>query len=409
MQSQLPLNDVLSAVVDRAVELTSADRGIMYQVSARGDLDPVLARQHGAHHLDTAGFQFSPQVRRTLTRALEEHKSITETVTLPERTARTGQDMGKATGVSWMVIPLLQPFLPVPEGPRAPNDILGLLYLDSYSPLTFGCNDGRVLRSLAVQAASVMANARLAQKEFERQQLVQELGIARRIQQALLPKEFREYTHLQVTGISNSCSAVGGDYFDCSEFGGGQTAFIVADVSGHGLGAALLSTMLQGTFTTMSLGLKPDSIFRNANRFICGHPEVGRHATMFIGLLAMDGKLEYVNAGHWPPLLMRQNQLTPVSPATSIPVGLIDRAEFAPKSGTLLPGDTLILYSDGIIEATNEQNIEFGMAGLQNAISTCAGTSVKELHDSILTALARFTCGASQADDSTIFILRYTG
>ena len=117
--------------------------------------------------------------------------------------------------MSWTVIPLLMPGQPaasISNEQEPSQNVLGLLYLDSLNPLTFSCTD-RVLEVLAVQAASVMANAHLLQKEFERQQLLQELSIARKIQQALLPQGFKEYPYLQITGISNSCSAVGGDYF----------------------------------------------------------------------------------------------------------------------------------------------------------------------------------------------------
>lgn len=411
MQSQLPVNDVLKAVLDRAVELTGADRGVLYDTKKEGDLYPFLARQHGAQPLEPDNVHFSPQVRRSLDRALQEHKSITETVTLPGPNIKLSEHGSAAPEMSWTVIPLLMPGQPrtlISDGQKAHQDVLGLLYLDSLNPLTFSCTD-RVLDALAVQAASVMANAHLVQKEFERQQLLQEMNIARRIQQALLPKGFKEYPYLQVTGVSKSCSAVGGDYFDFIDIGVEQTAFIVADVSGHGLGAALLTTMLQGIFTAMALGPKPSNVFQNTNRFICEHAEVGRHATLFFGLIAPDGKLEYINAGHWPPLLIRANHVETVFPATCLPIGLFPKVEFVSMSDRLLPGDTLIVYTDGIIEANDKQENEFGMARLQEAITPGIGSSVEDLQDSILTSLHRFTSGASQADDITLLILRYTG
>src|SRR5208282_2745180 len=130
-----------------------------------------------------------------------------------------------------------------------------------------------------------------------RQRLEQEIGIARDIQQALLPKNLREYPFLSVSGVNFPCLSVGGDYFDVFPVDDKRTAFLLADVSGKGLGAALLTTMLQGALSGMTLGVDPARVVNHVNRFLCDHSEVGRYATTFFGILDREGHLEFINAG----------------------------------------------------------------------------------------------------------------
>src|ERR1700730_6159100 len=154
----------------------------------------------------------------------------------------------------------------------------------------------------------------------------QEINIARDMQQALLPRIFRDYPHLSVSGINFPCLSVGGDYFDVFPLGDTRTAFLIADVSGKGLGAALLATLLQGALSGMTLGTDPARAFSHINRFLCDHAEVGRYATMFFGILDEQGHLEYINAGHPSPFLIRRGVAEDVFTEGSYPVGLVPEA-----------------------------------------------------------------------------------
>ena len=170
------------------------------------------------------------------------------------------------------------------------GDFLGVLYMDSRRPAAFSKLDRQILDALAADAASILDNARLVERERERQRMEQEINIARDIQQALLPRDFREFPHLAVSGINFPCLSVGGDYFDVFPLSDNRTAFLIADVSGKGLGAALLTTMLQGALSGMTLGTDPARVFNHVNKFLCSHSEVGRYATMFFGILDEDGQ-----------------------------------------------------------------------------------------------------------------------
>src|SRR5204862_7379271 len=250
---------------------------------------------------------------------------------------------------------------------------LGVLYLDSRRPAAFSKLDRQILDALAADAANILDNARLVERERERQRLEQEINIARDIQQALLPRDFREYPHLSVTGFNLPCLAVGGDYFDVFPLSDGRTAFLIADVSGKGLGAAIVTTMLQGALSGMTLGADPARVFNHVNRFLCDHSEVGRYATMFFGILDLDGHMDFINAGHPSPMLIRQNTVEAAFTEGSYPVGLVPDAVYTAACLKLPPGDTLGLFSDGVTEAMDPDEQLFGVPRLRETLEGQAG------------------------------------
>jgi sigma-B regulation protein RsbU (phosphoserine phosphatase) len=200
---------------------------------------------------------------------------------------------------------------------------------------------------------------------------------------------------------------VGGDYFDVVPVSEDRTSIVIADVSGKGLGAALVTTMLQGALSGLSTGADPVKIFSQINRLLCRHSEVGRYATMFIGVVDRDGVLEYIKAGHPSPLLLRQGQVSELYTEGSFPVGLIPEAEYTSARIQLEPEDTLVLFSDGVTEAENPDHDLFEVTGLSQAISGQQGVPIDALQQSILESVRRFTRGASQSDDITLLVLRY--
>jgi serine phosphatase RsbU (regulator of sigma subunit) len=286
------------------------------------------------------------------------------------------------------------------------GDFLGVLYLDSRRPAAFSKLDRQILDALAADAASILDNARLVERERERQRLEQEIGIARDIQQALLPKNFRDYPHLSVSGINFPCLAVGGDYFDVFSLGDNRTAFLLADVSGKGLGAALCTNLLQGALSGMTLGTDPARVFNHVNRFLCDHAEIGRYATMFFGILDEQGHLEYINAGHPSPFLIRNGVAEDVFTEGSYPVGLVPEAEYTTVCLKLEPGDTLVLFSDGVTEAMDPAEQLFGVPRLKEVLMGQMQTPLDELQRLVLDAVENFAHGASQADDLTLLLVR---
>jgi phosphoserine phosphatase RsbU/P len=245
------------------------------------------------------------------------------------------------------------------------------------------------------------------ERERQRQRLEQELSIARDIQQALIPHGFRDFPYFTVTGIHTPCHAVGGDYFDVFPIGEDRMAILVADVSGKGLGAALLTTMLQGALSGMSMGTDPLRVFNYLNRFLCEHSDVGRYATMFFGILDPDGGLEFINAAHPSPLILRRDAILDLTTEASFPIGLIPEAEFVSVRAKLQPGDTLVLFSDGVTEATDPDFQLFDVPRLKDALSGGHEMPLRQLQDKVLKSIEAFTRGANQADDVTLLLVRY--
>jgi sigma-B regulation protein RsbU (phosphoserine phosphatase) len=201
---------------------------------------------------------------------------------------------------------------------------------------------------------------------------------------------------------------VGGDYFDVFPLGENRTAFLLADVSGKGLGAALVTTMLQGVLSGITLGTDPARLFNHLNKFLCNHSEIGRYATMFFGILDDKGALDYINAGHPSPILIRCCGNTEEAfTEGSFPVGLVPEAEYATASVKLEPGDTLVLFSDGVTEAMDPQEELFGVPRLVRVLIGQNETPLDELQKVLLEAVENFAQGASQADDLTLLLVRY--
>jgi len=408
LHSQLPLDSVLGTMLDHAVAVTDADRGLLLEADATGTLKVRLARRSGGLRLPPESL--SPS-QTAIQLALKKQSSvITEDLAQAEMDLQAAQSIVAQRLRAVVVIPLYamsrantdQSMINIKRG-----EFLGVLYLDSRRPAAFSKLDRQILDALAADAASILDNARLVERERERQRMEEQLNIARGIQQALLPRDFREYPHLSVSGINNPCLSVGGDYFDVFPLSDNRTAFLIADVSGKGLGAALLTTMLQGALSGMTLGTDPARVFNHINRFLCDHAEVGRYATMFFGILDDQGHLEFINAGHPSPFLIRRGVAEEAFTEGSYPVGLVPEAEYTVTCLKLEPGDTVVLFSDGITEAMDPEDQLYGVARLREVLSGHTDTPLEEIQKSVLESVENFARGAHQGDDVTLLLVRY--
>jgi phosphoserine phosphatase RsbU/P len=408
LHSQLPLDSVLGTMLDHAVSVTDADRGLLLEGDDPANLKVRLARRSGGLRLPPESLTPS---QTAIQLALKQHSPV-----ITEDLAQTDMDLAAAHSIvaqrlrAVVVIPLYanlrantqESMVNVKRG-----EFLGVLYMDSRRPAAFSKLDRQILDALAADAASILDNARLVERERERQRMEQEINIARDIQQALLPRDFREFPHLAVSGINFPCLSVGGDYFDVFPLSDKRTAFLIADVSGKGLGAALLTTMLQGALSGMTLGTDPARVFNHVNRFLCSHSEVGRYATMFFGILDQDGEMDYINAGHPSPFLIRRGVAEEPFTEGSYPVGLVQEAEYVTARVKLEPGDTLILFSDGVTEAMDPGEELYGVPRLREVLTGQSDCALEKLQKSILESVENFAKGAHQADDLTLLIVRY--
>jgi serine phosphatase RsbU (regulator of sigma subunit) len=406
LHSTLPLDAVLGTMLDHAISLTRADRGALLEPDAQGVLKVRVARSSDKRDLPIENFAAS----QTALRQAVQRRSpiITDDVSLG------GLDLQAAESIMAQQLRAIVsiPLYPVSRAtahetsPSPDNHLLGAIYLDSRGPTAFSSLDIQILAALGSEAASILDNARLVERERERQRMEQELEIGYQIQQGLLPHGLRDFPHVELTGKQIPCHSVGGDYFDVFPLGD-RTAFLIADVSGHGLGAALVTTMLQGALSGMTLGVDPVMVLNHVNRFLCDHTQVGRYVTLFFGILATDGTLDYMRAGHPSPLLIRDGEVTDLYNQGSLPIGILEDAQVSASQTRLDPGDTLVLFTDGVSEATDPDGEMLEVKKLREIVADGSSKTVEELQSSIFKHVDDFTRGAEPSDDVTLLILRY--
>jgi len=410
LHSRLPLEAVLGTMLDHAVSVTDADRGYLLEPEASGKLRVILSRGRGGTRLPAG--EAAPS-QTALQQALDSQESI-----ITEDLAQAGASLQAAESIIAQrlravgVIPLYATTRASTSDSAVDHkrgDFLGVVYLDSRRPAAFSKLDRRILDALGVELGSILDNARLVERERERERMQQQLAIARDIQQALLPRGFRDFPHAVVNGINLPCLTVGGDYFDIFELSDGRTAFIIADVAGKGLGAALLTTMLQGALSGVRIGIEPAQVFNHISQFLFEHAEVERFATMFLGILDREGHFEFINAGHPSPMLVRRGEVAEPFSDGSFPVGLMPDAHYRSSRTTLTPGDILVLFSDGVTEAMDPDDNMYGSLRLREVLSDLYDAALDHLQRTVLASIQEFTRGAAQADDITLLSVRYRG
>jgi phosphoserine phosphatase RsbU/P len=282
---------------------------------------------------------------------------------------------------------------------------LGVLQLrETRGGAAFTAADLKLAQAVAAQAGVLIQNSRLIALE-------RELAIARTIQQSLLPGEPPRIAGLDVAGACVPASNVGGDYFDFVPAGPSSLAFLVADVSGHNLAAALLQTAARAAFRSAALAdPAPDSVLRRASGAL--HDDLSRSEhflTAWLGCVdAETGRLTYADAGHNPALHWRAatGDVRRLS-SGGIPIGVDSRAAFDAASVLLASGDLVVAYTDGITEASPAgPESQYGEARLAALLGTLAGRPARDVVEAVLADVARH-CGERPAgDDRSLVVLR---
>ena len=409
--SGLSLEDVLAAVVEAAIRVTRTERGVLLLANDSGELTPMVARDSKGEPIAPDQLKISSGV---LKRVAASRRELIVSDTGDEVSLGQQASVASLSLLTIVAIPIEK--LPVIAAvdltiTSEEAELLGVLYLDSRSPSTaFSEIDREVLRTLAREAATVIENARLFSAARAKARLDHEIEIASQIQRDLLPKSFPQMSHVSVTGSTLACHSVGGDCFDVVALSDGRYGFFVGDVAGKGIAASLLATLLQGVFyTTAALDIPLAELTKRVNQFLCERSSEDRYATLFYGVLDPSGELEYINAGHVPPLVRRASGEVIELGAANFPVGMFPEAEFAAERASLQAGDYLVIYSDGVSEARNLRDEMFEQERLNELVKTFAGENVEQFAEAIRSGVRSFTGGAPQADDITMVVVQYKG
>lgn len=288
-------------------------------------------------------------------------------------------------------------------------ELLGVLYLEArlHAASVTGL-DRQVLQTLAVEGATVVENARLFRRAREQERTRHEMSLASGIQQSLLPRSLPQTAHFELHALTRPCQTVGGDYYDVVALPRGRFGLTVADVSGKGLPAAMMSVMLQGAFDAVAAG-DPDleELFQRVNDYLCERTPSEMYATLFYGVLDPSGRFDFVNAGHPAPLVLRSGGEVNLLDSSNFPIGMFSGAKFTRQTVDLKPGDEVVIFSDGVTEAQNTSRDFFGDARLKEFLEGCPGLPVQEMCGRIVEAVENFAGLAPQADDITVVLARF--
>ncbi len=405
VQNSFSLEDVLATVVGAALSITGAERGFLL-LRKGGGLEVRCAR-------DARGATLREEDLRVplglIHSSLQKRRELLSMVFDPND-AEPGESIAELELRSAVCMPLLKiqnNDMSATSLLSAANDTAGVLYLDSRTlQLDLAAGNRELLQTLALEASTILENARLLQEERHKQRIEQELDVARHIQQSLLPASLPMTGWFRAAGSSVASHQVGGDYFDVLRAGPHAWAAVVADVAGKGVSSALLASLLQGAFLTVSD--QPETlaaIMSRINEILYERTEGGKFATVFAALCHAGGRFSYINAGHCAPMVLRPGETIEYLETTVMPVGLVPDTGFALHHIAVAAGAKVVIYSDGVTEAENGQGAFFGRRRLRDVALQHAESSCADLHRAITQAVRDFTGCHPQSDDVTLLVI----
>jgi serine phosphatase RsbU (regulator of sigma subunit) len=401
------LDEVLTLVMDSALEVTKAERGFMMLANLDGELELKIARGRGKTTLSGTSFTTSEKIPREVFRT-GQSRTVGD---LMEGDLAGQHDRTIAVGIRHVLcVPLLVNPMSVGAASVVSQKTIGVLYLDGREKSTMLSEATRAsLEAFATQAALAIDSARLYAESAEKARLDRDLRIAADIQRALLPEPAFDAGIADLAAASIPCRTVGGDFFDYIEVGERGFGFALGDVAGKGPPAALLAAAVQSNFAAHApVSESPADAMTRINKALLRRAIEARFATMFYGAITPDGKLSYSNAGQEPPLVVRADSTSWLEEGGPV-LGLLSIATYAYETVPLQPGDLVVVCSDGVTEARNLAGDEFGRERLLEALKGRHGSKPDIALEHVLGAVKSFSQGAAQADDITLLILRYKG
>jgi serine phosphatase RsbU (regulator of sigma subunit) len=285
-------------------------------------------------------------------------------------------------------------------GARFKNELLAVLGLGAkLSGEDYDADDLEFLTALADQVAAAIDNQRLREQE-------RDVERGREIQQALLPKRIPSVDGYSIAGAWQPARRVSGDYYDIFALSNSKLALCIADVAGKGLPAALLMSNLQAAVKSVAADtVEPKKLCETVNRVICGNVVEGRFITFFFGLLdAPARRLVYTNAGHNPPLLVRGGGDVIRLEAGGPVLGVVENTAFEQGELELSAGDRLLLFTDGVSEAANAEQEEFGEDRLTTLLRSSSAENAEALQSRVMREVTHF-CANRFQDDATVVVL----
>ncbi len=393
LDQSLDLDELLELILDRAFDHLRPQEGVIFLKGNDGEVFRAASRS----------------VKGSTAPSLESHSLFEEVMEKGQAAlvldAETDQRFNQAASLisagvrSLVAAPLLDP-----------SGAIGMILLSSTLAIRlFTEEDMALLASLASVASMRIRNTRLAAEAAERQLLEQEVNLARHIQVALLPKSIPQPAGYLIHGGNIPSRGVSGDFYKVVERSEGrECAVLLADVSGKGIAASLLTASLEAlSAAPIEEGSAPDAIFTSVSRLLFARTPPEKYATAFLAFLdTVSGTIRYVNAGHNPGFVVRLNGETVWLKSTGPPLGLLPAADFTAGEVKLQPGDTFFVYTDGITEAENPDEEEFGEQRLLETGVRYRDAALTDIAAAVERDVETFAQGVPFADDRTLVMVR---
>ncbi len=389
----IDLDELLELILDRAFDHLQPEQGAIFLRGTNSELD--LAASRSMPGIPSEYFYSRSLVHEVTEKGLA---ALVMDVEADERFAAS--DSILSTGIrSLVAAPLLDA-----EG------TLGMIVLNSKVVVRkFSEEDMELLVSLASVAALSLRNVTLTENAIEHRRLERELALGRRIQEGLLPDHLPEIPGWELYAINVPSRGVSGDYYQVLERDDGrECVLMIADVSGKGIAASLLTHSLEALAAgPIEDGQSPETICTRLSRWLHRRTPPERYATVFLAVLEpATGRARYTNAGHTAGLIVRAAGQAEELGTTGMPIGLVHDAVFEAGDTTLEPGDTLVLYTDGITESENPDCEEYGPERLVELCIEKRRLPLEQLSHAIGEDLEGFAAGQPLADDQTLVLAR---
>jgi sigma-B regulation protein RsbU (phosphoserine phosphatase) len=290
-------------------------------------------------------------------------------------------------------------------------EIVGLLLLgppagrDSY-----GRADAELLESASDVFALMLENGRLTERALEQEKLRRDLALAAEVQRRLLPPQPPQSAAVTLAAFTLPARSVGGDYYDFLDLGGDRLGLAIADVSGKGIAAALVMSVVQASLRVISQerGLRVSELAARMNGFLHQSTGANKYATFFYAQIECGRRLDYVNAGHNPPYLVRRTssdvEIIELGVGGTV-IGLFPHLSFEEAAVELQPGDVVVAFTDGVSEARNAADEEFGEDRVKELLRATAGMSAAEISSRLADDVRAFIGDAEQHDDLTLVVM----
>lgn len=396
------LDDLLSKILEYALEVTGAERGFIFLY--QGKENSLVLRLSKGLTQEFSGLAFSWDNYKLSLTFIKEIEKTKEALVASEDSSinpKIQQELKNYSIREALGVPLV-----VMDRP------LGLIYLDNrFAAGTFGKDELELMQSFAVQASVSIENAFLVTNMVEQERLKQEMELGRDIQMSLLPQESPQVPGVKVTGFMNPAKEIGGDYYDFIELPDpNQLAIVIGDVSGKGVGAGLIMAMVKSTIHTISQEeASPKKLLIRTNKFLQKHIKEQKFVTLlYLKWSFLERKLVYSSAGH-EHIIVYRNQVRQVEAIKSggFVLGILpDIGQFLQdKEITINSKDKIILYTDGVTEARNTKEDLFGLQRFIQVIQEHGHNPAENLILIIKEELSKFIATRDQYDDITLVVI----